>query len=528
MPIPTSLFDVNARVGYSSWEEPDFRRIGDLLAHLDRLGIARALVWHVAARDFHTRWGNERLLAEIASTPGAQGRLLPAFVLTPTMLHERGALEALVQRMEQHQVRAVRYSAYRGEWSLDEIGPILAQLLPLSPVLFLDLREPIPKPAILELAERFPDLPIVLTQGMWPDMVKAFDLLRRRRNLYLETSWIHSYGTLNYLARTYGAERLVFGLGLRNHAAAAVAALAQADLSPEERDAVAHGNAERLLQLPAPAAPAAASLEKRTLWRRMAAGETLGVDTIDAHGHIGPMGMWPMEETDAPAQAEHCLRWMDRLGISLMMVSGEQALFCEPVEGNRRLEELLTRYEGRFGGYLGFNAFYARELEAVFDDFFSRPFFLGFKLLAGYHRVPMTDPRYRPVYEYAQAHRLPILAHTWSGSYDSPAVLAEIAPAYPEAIFVLGHSGGPARREAEELAQANPNVFLEWCGSFTVSDPWERTLAQVGADRVVFGSDAIAHDIYWELGRLLSQEVPDEQIVPILGANMRAILARRR
>jgi len=77
------------------------------------------------------------------------------------------------------------------------------------------------------------------------------------------------------------------------------------------------------------------------------------------------------------------------------------------------------------------------------------------------------------------------------------------------------------------LALAHPNVYLEWCGSFTSPDSLVGTLERVGVDRVVFGSDAIAHDIYWELGRLLSQDLPDERLVPILGANMREILSRR-
>ena len=528
MPALTNLFDLNAVVGYSSAAQPDFPHVSDLLAHMDRLGIARALTWHVAARDFHGRFGNERLLDEIASTPGASGRIFPSFVLTPTMLYESGALEWLHGAMTDHRVRALRFSLVRGEWSLDEIYPLLDQLLGLAPVLLLDLRDGLPKPSLLGLAERYPSMPIVLTQGMWPDMVRAFDLLRRHDNFLLETSWLHSHGTLDLLARTFGAERVVFGTGPRSHQGAAIAGLSQSSLSGSARDAVAHGNAERLLGLPPLASPLPKSpLQRNPLWSRLLRREPLGVDCIDAHAHNGPMGMWLWEEADPARQAQIMLDWMDRLGISLTLVSGEQALFCEPLEGNRALEDVLAPHGERFRGYLGFNAFYARELEPLFDDFFSRPFFVGFKVLADYHGVPVTDSRYVPVWQYAHAHRLPILVHTWGGAYDAPSLLADIAPAYPEAIFLLGHSGGSVRSEAEDLAVANPNVYLEFCGSFTVPDSWERTIARVGADRVVFGSDAIAHDIYWELGRLLSQDVPEDQLAAILGANMRGILARR-
>ena len=78
------------------------------------------------------------------------------------------------------------------------------------------------------------------------------------------------------------------------------------------------------------------------------------------------------------------------------------------------------------------------------------------------------------------------------------------------------------------MAQANANVYLEWCGSFTSSVPWEQTLELVGGRQVVFGTDAVFHDAAWELGRFLSLDAPAEKLLPILGDNMRRILAMRR
>jgi len=54
------------------------------------------------------------------------------------------------------------------------------------------------------------------------------------------------------------------------------------------------------------------------------------------------------------------------------------------------------------------------------------------------------------------------------------------------------------------------------------------TLARVGHRRLVFGTDAMGHHPAWEMGRLLSLDVPDEIFLPILGGTMREILSRRR
>lgn len=65
-------------------------------------------------------------------------------------------------------------------------------------------------------------------------------------------------------------------------------------------------------------------------------------------------------------------------------------------------------------------------LVPLFDDFFSRDFYVGFKLLSSYWKIPLPDSAYNPVWEYADKHHLPILLHTWNDSYNSPVMLTEI------------------------------------------------------------------------------------------------------
>jgi predicted TIM-barrel fold metal-dependent hydrolase len=523
---PRYYFDANAYFGSTAAAVPDMPTCADRLAHMDRLGIARAVVWHVAARDYYTCDGNARLLAEIAATPGARERLVPALVIAPTLLYERGAMDDLRALMQTHGIRALRFALSRGEWSLLDIEPVLAAVQELSPTLFLSFRDPLPKRDVLDIAAAFPAMPIVYTEAMWPHMVNALDLLRRRPNIVLDTSWNHCYHLIPQIAEEFGPERQVFGAGFASHAGAAIGALAQAEVSDDVREAIAHGTLERLLGLQ-PLTETAPAPAGNPLWTNLLDGRAPGVEIIDAHGHNGPISTWVVRENDAAKQVELCLRWMDRLGISTMLVSGMEALFTEAVAGNRALEAVHAPHVDRFKGYLGFNPFYADRLVPLLDDFFSRDFFVGFKLLGDYWRVPMTDPRFTPVWEYADAHRMPILLHTWDGAYDPPSQLTDIAPKYPNAVFLLGHSGGSnAREEAITLAQANPNVYLEWCGSFTGPACWVDTLRRVGHRQVVFGTDAIAHDPYWELARLLSQDIPADWLPAILSGNMREILGQ--
>src|SRR5208337_597941 len=110
-------------------------------------------------------------------------------------------------------------------------------------------------------------------------------------------------------------------------------------------------------------------------------------------------------------------------------------------------------YGDRFRGYFAFNPEYAEKLLPRLDEFFQRPFYVGFKLLNDYWRLPVTDQRFTPMWEYADARSLPILLHTWQSQFNAPRMLRDIVPRYPNATFLLGHSGASDRPDAEALVR---------------------------------------------------------------------------
>ena len=108
--------------------------------------------------------------------------------------------------------------------------------------------------------------------------------------------------------------------------------------------------------------------------------------------------------------------------------------------------------------------------------------------------------------------------------------IAEVAKQYPNATFIIGHTGGgtTGRRQCEAIAKDSQyaNCVFEFCGSFTTDVRWEDSLKEIDYRRVVFGSDTYVHDVAWELGRLLSLDIPEQQLEQILGANMQRILEK--
>jgi predicted TIM-barrel fold metal-dependent hydrolase len=518
-------FDVNAYFGKACTGAGDFATLRDRLDHMDRLGISRALVWNTESTQNHALSSNQAMLDELSRTPGAAGRIFPALSITNLMVYERDGIASLARQLKVMPCRALRFTNVGRRLTLMQLEPIVRPLRSLKPFIVLKYDQAAGAD-ILEFAATFPEIKLVVTDFMWGSCVGVFELMRRRKNILCDTSWLHSFGAVELVVKHFGADRLIFGTGLKSHSGAAMGALARADLTATQRRQIACGNLDRLTGLGA-TPPVTLSWTVNTLWPRFLKGKPLGVDVVDAHGHLGPSSGYVLEDHEEHAQLQAGLKVMNKIGIKTLIVSGMQAIMGAPAEGNALLETVARPCGERVLGYVSFNPIYASELTPKFDAYFAGPVFKGFKTLCSYWGVKLDDPRFKPMWAYANRHRLPILNHTWGK--DDILRLRNVVKRYPQAHFLLGHSGGvdDGRVEAEALACECPNVYLEWCGSFCSTILWEETLRKVALRQVVFGTDAMAHDFNWELARLLSLDLPDKTLAAILGGNMRRILARR-
>lgn len=532
----TPLFNINGNVGLGAYETPEFPAVSDFVAHMDYLGVDRSLLWHVEARDMNPTWGNKRLLREIREA-GAEDRVFPAFVITPACFFEDGALDFLKENLKSGAVRVLRIIPDVSRFPIRQIERVLAELAEFKPLVLWDCRVFSDELAMRDvdyLAATFPNVSFALTQKMWPGFGAILDLMWRHSNVFIDISWAHMRDIIELLRDEFGADRVLYGFGNKGHYGASIAALSHARISREERELIAHGNVERLLgiePLEGKLAKNVPLLERKPLWTKFRSGKALDeVTIIDAHTHTGPHTRgWFLRDIDLETNIKNLVAQMDRNGVNRMIITPESALFGEPVQGNRDVEKAMEPYLDRFSGYLVFNPRYADTLTPTLDDFFSRRFYVGFKVLPSYWKIPVTDPGYESAWSYADAHRLPILLHTWDDSCNSPAMLTDIVKRFPNAQFLLGHSGGGSRgrAEAERLALDNDNVFLEFCGTFTTPVPFEDSARKVGFDKVVFGTDTGAHDQSWELGRYLSMPLPDEELEPGLATTIEKILKLR-
>jgi hypothetical protein len=211
---------------------------------MDFGNIAQALVYHTAMRFDHPAAGNELVVRETRGRP----RLFPTWALLPGQTGEQPPLETLLGDMRRQGVRALRLFPDEHRYFLDEItwGSQMAVLMERRVPLFI--RASLDR--IAGLLRSFPELVVVTgSQGANPLDRYAWPLVERYPNLVFETSGYLVDGGIEEFCKRYGAARLLFGSGFPDNAGgAAMLHLAQAEISDADRQAIARGNLNRLLE----------------------------------------------------------------------------------------------------------------------------------------------------------------------------------------------------------------------------------------------------------------------------------------
>lgn len=253
------------------------------------------------------------------------------------------------------------------------------------------------------------------------------------------------------------------------------------------------------------------------LGERALAGRPLGIPVIDCHAHVGPA-----RGIDRPTSPDDLVRLMDAIGIERSVVSGLMFATGVRVETmNEWVSDTLRAHPDRFLGYCYLNPNFPEDMADEIERCFDQPGFAGFKLHVSWNGVPYDADVYAPVYEFASARGLPILAHTWGD--EAVRALGRMARQYPAIPFLAGHSGAGDVEINLDEARRTPNLSLEL--TYSGGTPWQvaRLVREVGAERIVWGSDTILFAASNQIGKVVFADISEAEQRAILSDNARRI-----
>lgn len=247
---------------------------------------------------------------------------------------------------------------------------------------------------------------------------------------------------------------------------------------------------------------------------------------VDAHGHLGGWFAFAI----ADSSTESLLRVMDSCGVDTMCVSHLLAIGPDSRAGNALLLDELAKHPGRFLGYAVYDPHDPEAPERT-ADLLARPGVIGLKLHPDTHQHELDGPGYAAAFELAAEHGRIVLSHGMYGSpWCGPERFAEVAPRYPSVQLLMGHAGlFPAGLPAAaEVAMQHQNVTLEICSSRLTARHVAWLVSAVGADRMVFGSDALFLDLRVGLGRVLLAPIAPADRDQLLFGTMTKLLEGSR
>lgn len=135
-----------------------------------------------------------------------------------------------------------------------------------------------------------------------------------------------------------------------------------------------------------------------------------------------------------------------------------------------------------------------------------------------------------PVMTAAARWDLPVLQHSWSQTnirersfHTDPEDTCRLARRHPEVRLIMAHLTGCGRRGVK-AARGLRNVWVDTSGGAPEAGLVEYAVEQVGADRVLYGSDAPIRDLPVAIARITGAAIKEEAKRAILYDNARALL----
>ena len=524
-------FDCYAAIGPLPQRDPwSIWTAEQILAALRRCYIDAALVYSPLAHAVHPQVGNP-LISEICAKEPC---LYPCWVGMPAATGEVSPPKKFVAEMDQAGVNALKLFPRYHTYPVDSLHTreLLEALEDAGKLVIFDAGQygdavQISWPEIAWVCEAFPHLHVLLHGVRWEATRTLAPMMDRYENLYIEFSNYQGNRMLEFYCQRIGSNRLLFGSELpAKSPGAARSYIDYAEISAEEKKAIAGGNLLRLLNAAWPEKTAAEFPADAISGRALQGLPIDDMEVIDAHAHIVQKGgrgaaMVAMNEADAEA----VVRRNRRLGVQRTCVSAWTAIWSDHELGNRDTLQAMKELPGEIVGYAAINPLYVQDWQQTLVYYHQLCGFTGMKPYYPRWRIPYNDPLFDPWYEYGNRHHLFCLLHA---SDNFTVEVRDLAARFPDINFLLAHSGASwtAARSQTALAKEFPNVFLEITYTSVLEGVIEYMVHEVGSERVLYGSDAPMRDPCPQFGWVAFADLSEEEKRNILGRNMARILAR--
>jgi uncharacterized protein len=151
---------------------------------------------------------------------------------------------------------------------------------------------------------------------------------------------------------------------------------------------------------------------------------------------------------------------------------------------------------------------------------------VGVKLWVA-HRAHL--PELDPIIQRAGELKAVIFQHTWFNATgnmpgeSTPLELVELARRHPNTPIICGHTGGDWELGLRAIRRQK-NLYADLAGSEPVAGYTEMAVRELGAERIIYGTDAGGRSFSSQLAKVFGAAIPESAKKLILGENLKRLM----
>lgn len=221
----------------------------------------------------------------------------------------------------------------------------------------------------------------------------------------------------------------------------------------------------------------------------------------------------------------------DRMGIERMCIFMGSPMVADPTpEQLRRTNDdilaVLKEWSHRAFGFVYVNPKYGRESLEELERCVADGPMVGVKFWQAWNS---SKPELDPIVDRAAELKAVMLHHTWfkrtgNGPEEpTPDDLVILSRRHPGVRMICGHTGGDWEPGVRAI-RAYPDLYADIAGFDPTAGAVEMAVRELGAKRVIYGSDAGGRSFSSQLGKVFGAIISREEKQMILRDNLRDLL----
>jgi len=335
-------FDSNVCIGKRGLKDRrEIWKSEDILASMDRAGIAGALVYSGLARDYAPAYGNEHLCEELAK----YDRFYGCYVIAPGYTGSFLKPDEFVSDMKNKNMVAAKMFPQTHIFSPceDVMGEYYSALEENGIPLLIDKLQ-IDWDELSAILSNHKGLNVLLQGATWSDFHNIAAYLKKYSNLYTDLSSMQANFAVEIIAKEFGAESVCMGSGLPLMCpGAARAFIDYAQISNSEKQLMAGGNLARLCNIPL---PTQVEVQNDEIAVEASKGNPISVPVFDSHAHFLESGGncgggFSMVDGDL----QHMSMLSDIMGVDEYCVAPWLGIWTDSEAGNLVVSDMAKRDE---------------------------------------------------------------------------------------------------------------------------------------------------------------------------------------